>query len=394
MAGGNGPWSGGNGPEDDQGRKGEPRGDNNRGDNRRGSGPQIPDLDQVLRKGQERLRVIMGGGGGGKGGGGSPNGDGNWLFTRQGLFSAAIGLGLVWSYLSFYQVQSNEQSVELLFGKFYEVKGEGLNLAPWPFVSAEIVNTSQQRTTDIGTGTGGGNDNGLMLTGDQNIVDIEFQVVWNVNNPTKYLFNLKDPEDTIRAVAESAVRDIVARSQLAPILNMNRAAVADSMLQEIQTTMDSYDSGISVVRVNLLKSDVPAEVADSFRAVQAAQQERDRLQKVADAYANKVTAAARGQASQTAQEAQAYAAQVVNLAEGDASRFLSVYGEYVKAPAVTRKRMYLEAMEQVMAGTNKVIMDAGGNQGVLPYLPLNSLIPQAKPAIAADGTAPMIGGTN
>lgn len=385
MAGGNGPWGGGNGPEDEddgktQGRRPDPR----NGDNRRAQGPQIPDLDDVFRKGQERLRVIMGGRGNGSGGG-STGGDGNWFFTRQGVISAVIGLGLVWSYMSFYTVKPEEKAVELFLGKFYQVKADGLNVAPWPVVSAVIVNTSQQRTTDIGTGTGGDLDNGLMLTGDQNIVDIEFQVVWNINDPAKYLFNLKDPEDTIRAVAESAVRDIVARSQLAPILNKNRGEVENSLTTEVQSTLDSYDSGISVVRVNLLKSDVPAEVADSFRAVQAAQQERDRLQKEANAYANKVTAAARGQAAQTGQEAQAYAAKVVNEAEGDASRFLSVYAEYVKAPEVTRKRMYLETMEQVLGGANKVIMD-GSAQGAVPYLPLNSLIPPP--------SAPAAGGTN
>ena len=373
MAGGNGPWGGGSGPDDDKGRKGEPR-----GEPRRGAGTQIPELDEVLRKGQERLRVIMGGRGNGGGGG---QGDGNWFFSRQGVISSVIALGLVWSYLSFYQVKPEEKAVELFLGQFYQVKGDGLNLAPWPIVSAVVVNTSQQRTTDIGTGTLGELDNGLMLTEDQNIVDIEFQVVWNINDPAKYLFNLKEPEDTIRAVAESAVRDIVARSQLAPILNKNRGEVADSLAAEVQSTLDSYDSGISVVRVNLLKSDVPAEVADSFRAVQAAQQERDRLQKEANAYANKVTAAARGQASQTGQESQAYAARVVNQAEGDASRFLSVYAEYVKAPEVTRKRMYLETMEQVLAGSNKVIMDGAASQGTVPYLPLQSLLPApAKPA--------------
>jgi membrane protease subunit HflK len=378
MAGGNGPWGGGNGPDDDKGRKGEPR-----GEPRRGAGTQIPELDQVLRAGQERLRVIMGGRGNG-GGGGSQGGDGNWFFSRQGIISTLIALGLVWSYLSFYQVKPEEKAVELFLGKFYQVKGDGLNVAPWPVVSAVVVNTSQQRTTDIGTGAAGDLDNGLMLTGDQNIVDIEFQVVWNINDPAKYLFNLKDPEDTIRAVAESAVRDIVARSQLAPILNKNRGEVETSLTTEVQSTLDSYDSGISVVRVNLLKSDVPAEVADSFRAVQAAQQERDRLQKEANGYANKVTAAARGQASATAQDAQAYAARVINQAEGDASRFLSVYAEYVKAPEVTRKRMYLETMEHVLGGSNKVIMDSAASQGAVPYLPLNNLFkPPAAPASPA-----------
>lgn len=374
MAGGNGPWGGGNGPEDEKGR-----GERRKEEERRGQGPQIPELDEVLRKGQERLRVIMGGGGNGHRGtgNGGPGGDGNWLLTRQGLLASVIGLGLIWSYMSFYTVQSNETSVELFLGKYSQQKGQGLHVAPWPVVTAEIVNTSQQRTTDIGTG--GDLDNGLMLTGDQNIVDLEFQVVWNINDPAKFLFNLKDPEDTIRAVAESAARDIVARSQLAPILNKDRGEVKDDLEREVQATLDTYDSGISVVRVNLLKSDVPAEVADSFRAVQAAQQERDRLQKEANGYANKVTAQARGQASQTGQEAQAYAAQAVNQAEGDASRFDSVYAEYAKAPEVTRKRLYLETMEQVLGDSNKVIMDNANGQGAVPYLPLNSLLP-TKPA--------------
>ena len=375
MAGSGGPWGGGDGPDDDK-RNGDGRnGDGRRGDDRRGSGPQLPEIDQLVKKGQAQLRVLMGGRNGG-GGGGGPKGDVNWFLSPQWLLAAAVAVLLIWSYLSFYTVKPEERSVELLFGKFYRVKEDGLNLAPWPIVSAEIIKTSQQRTTDIGTGAGGDLDNGLMLTGDQNIVDIEFQVVWNVQDPAKFLFNLKEPEDTIKAVAESAVRDIVARSQLAPILNKNRGEVEDSLMSEVQATLDSYDSGISVVRVNLLKSDVPSEVADSFRAVQAAQQERDRLQKEANAYANKVTAAARGQASQTAQEAQAYAAQVVNLAQGDASRFLSVYAEYAKAPEVTRQRMYLETMELVLGGANKVILGGGTQgQGVLPYLPLNTLIP-------------------
>ena len=190
-----------------------------------------------------------------------------------------------------------------------------------------------------------------------------------------------------RSVAESAVRDISARSQLMPILNKDRGAIETQLLTEVQATLDSYDSGISVVRVNLLKSDAPAEVIDAFRSVQAAQQQRDQLQKVADAYANKTTAAARGQASQTAQEAQAYAAQVINQAQGDAARFLSIYGEYVKAPVVTRQRLYLETMERVLGGVNKVIMDTANGAGVLPYLPLSGL--QNMPPLA-----PVAGGSN
>ena len=380
MAGSGGPWGGGgDGPEDDR-RGGDGRKDDGRrGDDKRGSGPQMPEIDQLMKKGQEQLRVLMGGKrgtNGGSNGGGSGGGSGTSFLTPQSLFFGAVGLLLIWLYLSFYTVKPEERSVELFLGKFSSIGEEGLNFAPWPVVSAEIVKTSGQNTTEIGTGVQGELDNGLMLTRDQNIVDIEFGVVWNINDPAKYLFNLKDPEDTIRAVSESAMRDIIARSELAPILNRDRGAIASELVQAVQTTLDSYDSGISIVRVNLLKSDPPKEVIDSFRAVQAAQQQRDQLQKEADAYANKVTAAARGAAAQIGQEAQAYSAQVVNVAQGDASRFDSIYAEYVKAPEVTRKRMYLETMEGILGGMNKVILDGvagAGGQGVVPFLPLNNL---------------------
>lgn len=376
MAGSGGPWGGGgDGPDD----KNKGQDDRRKDGDRRGQ--QVPDVDRLMKKGQEQLRLLMGGKGNGTGnggGGGSGGGDGPVNFiNRQSIFFSVIGLLLVWSYLSFYQLKPEERSVELLFGKFSSIGEEGLNFAPWPFVTAEVLNTTRQNTTAIGTGAGGELDNGLMLTQDQNIVDIEFEVVWIINDPTKYLFNLKDPEGTIRAVAESSVRDIAARSMLMPILNTERGAIGKVLEEEIQATLQSYDSGITVVRVNLLKSDAPEEVKDSFRAVQAAQQERDRLQKEADAYANKVKAQARGNAAQTAEQAKAYATQVVNVAEGDASRFLSIYGEYVKAPAVTRQRLYLETMEQVLGGMKKIIMD-GAVQGTVPYLPLSGLIPTTK----------------
>jgi len=384
MSGSGGPWGGGPGNGDNE------RPSRDDGGRKPGERPKIPEIEDFLKKGTDQLRLLMGGrgnrGGGFNNGGGA--GSGGQMQPRSAFGLGALAALVLWAFMSFYTVKPEEKSVELLFGRFYRIGEEGLHFAPWPFVTAEIVNTSSQNTTEIGTGLKGPTDNGLMLTGDQNIVDIEFEVVWNINDPTKFLFNLKDPEDTIRAVAESAVRDISARSQLMPILNKDRSTIETQLLQEVQATLDSYDSGINVVRVNLLKSDAPAEVIDAFRAVQAAQQERDQLQKVADAYANKVTAAARGQASQTAQEAQAYAARVVNVAEGDAARFLSIYSEYVKAPEVTRKRLYLETMEQVLGAMNKVIMDTPGGQGVVPYLPINDL------GKLAPVPAPTAGGSN
>lgn len=363
MANGNGPWGGGNGPEDDR-----PKG---KRDDNRGPQSQIPEIDDVLRRGQEKLRVIMGGGG--KGGGRPGSGSGGPAVTRQGVAIGVIGAALLWTWMSFYTVRPDEQGVELFLGRFSQLTEPGPHLAPWPLVSAEVISTSQQRTTDVGTGALGEGDNGLMLTGDQNVVDIEFQVVWNISDAGKYLFNLEDPEGTLRASAESAVRDIAARSLLAPILNLEIGEVENALQQEVQATLDSYESGISVVRVNLIKSDVPESVRDAFRAVQAAQQERDRLQKAAEADANKVTAAARGQAAQAEQEAQGYAAQVVNEATGEVSRFAAIYEQYAKAPEVTRERMYLEAMEKVLGGANKIILEGGQ---ALPWLPVDGLLPQ------------------
>ncbi|EGJ21829.1 HflK protein precursor [Cereibacter sphaeroides WS8N] len=333
-----------------------------------------------MKKGQEQLRVLMGGRGrpnGGRGGGGGNGGNPiGPLFTRQGLALGALAAVGVWAFMSFYTVRPEERSVELFLGEFSAIGNPGLNFAPWPFVTAEVVQVTGERTTDIGTGRGGDTDSGLMLTRDQNIVDIEFQVVWNISDPAQFLFNLADPADTIRAVSESAMRDIIARSELSPILNRDRGIIASDLLAAVQTTLDSYQAGINVVRVNFDKADPPQEVIDSFREVQAAQQERDRLEKEADAYANRVTAAARGEAARLTEQAEGYRAEVVNNAEGEASRFNSVYEEYVKAPDVTRRRMYLETMEKVLGSMDKVILDGvqgEGGSGVVPYLPLNEL---------------------
>jgi len=218
-----------------------------------------------------------------------------------------------------------------------------------------------------------------MLTGDENIVDIDFEVVWNITDPAQYLFNLRDPRPTIRAVSESAMREIIAQSDLAPILNRDRASIESRLQELIQNTLNSYESGVNIVRVNFDRADPPSQVIDAFREVQAAEQERDRLEKQADAYANRVTAQARGEAAQVMEEAEAYRAQVVNGATGEASRFSAILEEYNKAPEVTRKRLYIETMEEVLGGLEKVIIDEqSGGQGVVPYLPLNQLQRETK----------------
>jgi membrane protease subunit HflK len=388
MAGNGGPWGGGGGPGGDN------RGGDNRGGRKPGGeGPQIPEIDDIVKKGQEQLRVLMGGrgnnGGGGGGGGGLGAGP---LFTRKGIALGALAAAGLWAFMSFYTVRPEERSVELFLGKISAVGNPGLNFAPWPFVTAEIVQVTGERQTDVGTGRDGDMDTGLMLTRDQNIVDIEFQVVWNITDPAKYLFNLADPTDTIKAVSESAMRDIIARSELAPILNRDRGVIASDLRAAVQSTLDSYNAGINVVRVNFDRADPPREVIDSFREVQAAQQERDRLEKEADAYANRVTAGARGESARLLEESEAYRAQVVNNASGEASRFISVFEEYVKAPDVTRRRMYLETMERVFGDMNKVILDGVGGeqagQGVVPFLPLNELgrMQQGAAAASTSGT--------
>ena len=296
--------------------------------------------------------------------------------TRGTLGLGALVLVAIWGWNSLYTVKPEELSVELFLGKFSAIGNPGLNIAPWPVVKYEIVPVTREQSEDIGTGRSGspGGD-GLMLTTDEAIVDIDFQVVWNINNPAEYLFNLRDGPQTVRAVSESAMREIVAGSELAPLLNRDRTATAQRAEELIQATLDSYASGINVVRVNLNKADPPAEVIDSFRDVQAAEQERDRLEREADGYANRVLAEARGEAAQVLEEAEGYRALVVNEAIGEASRFTAVLQEYLLAPKVTRKRLYIETLERVLGSVDKIILDEniGGSQGVVPYLPLNEL---------------------
>jgi len=377
MAGNNGgPWGGGgnnggqNGGGDDRGPN---RGPNGGGGKRPGQdGPQIPELEDIVKKGQEQLRVLMGGRG--------DNGRGNGAGGPSGpsIGKGAIGIGVVaalvlWMLASFYRVDTSEQSVELLFGKYYSTGEEGLNFAPWPIVTKEIVGVTRENVEDIGVG-GRGSDAGLMLTGDENIVDIDFQVVWNINDAQQFLFNLAEPRETIRAVSESVMREIVARTELTPILTTGKGKIATELQILIQETLDSYNSGVNVVRVNFDKADPPESVADAFREVQAAEQRRDTLEKQADKYSNQVVAQARGEAARLIAKAEGYSAQVVNQAEGEASRFLAVLTEYQKAPEVTRKRLYLETMEKVLGGVDKIILDGSeGSQGVVPYLPLNEL---------------------
>ena len=390
MAGNNGgPWGGGGGNRGD----GD---DDRRPGNRRpgGEGPQIPEIDELMTKGREQLRVLMGGGRGNGAGGGSGLPEGPRI-TRGTVGLAALAAVGLWAFMSFYTVRPEEQSVELFLGSYASTGNPGLNFAPWPLVTYDVVNVTSERTESIGSVSGAQVGDGLMLTTDANIVDVGFQVVWNVNDPSKLIFNLAVPELTVRAISESVMREIIASTPLSPILNRDRGIIADTARAEIQSSLDALDSGINVIRVNLERADPPAEVIDSFRAVQAAEQERDRLQRQADAYANTVLAEARGRGAQILEQAEAYRAQTVNDAIGQASRFSAVLAEYRNAEDVTRRRIYLETMERVLGDMGKIVLDpavAGGESGgsgVVPFLPLNEIMRPAPGtgAAAASSTA-------
>lgn len=368
-----GPWGGGgnSGGDGDDDRRG------NRGGQRPPEGgSQIPEIDELVRKGQDQLRVLMGGRGGG-GNNGAGGGGGGPSIGRGGIVIGVIIAVVLWAAASFYTVKPEEQSVELFLGEYSSTGQPGLNFAPWPLVTHEVINVTSERTEDIGQGRGSAND-GLMLTTDANIVDIDFQVVWNINDPAKLLFNIRDPQLTVRAVSEAAMREIIAASNLAPILNRDRGLIADTARQNIQGTLDDYESGITIVRVNLDTADPPREVIDSFREVQAAEQERDRLQRQADAYANRVLAEARGEGARVIEASEGYRARVVNESIGEASRFIAVAQEFNRAPEVTQRRLYLETIERTLGQLDKVLIDessgsADGGQGIVPYLPLNEL---------------------
>ena len=394
-----GPWGGGgNKGGGDSGNNGSGKngGDRGQGGPGRGPGgekPPIPEIDELVKRGQEQLRVLMGGRGGdrgkGKGGGG---GGGRGPMLTRGTVGLGVLVGLVlWGMASFYTVRPEQQSIELTLGKFSGIGTEGLNFAPWPVVTAEVFDVTTNRAESIGVGRGSGDNDGLMLTTDENIVDIDFQVVWNVKNAEEFKFSLRDPQQSVRAIAESAMREIIAQSELAPILNRDRAAIEAQVRELIQTTLDRRDTGINIIRVNFNKVDPPSQtvtvtdgegrtsqesVIDAFRDVQAAEQERDRMERQADAYANRRTAEARGESAQLLEAAEGYRARVVNDAVGEASRFEAVLTEYTAAPEVTRKRLYLETMEKVLGDVDKIILEntaGGGGQGVVPYLPLNEL---------------------
>jgi membrane protease subunit HflK len=370
--GSGGPWGGGSGGKGPWG--GGPQ----------SSGPSPPDLEEMLRRGQDKLRRVLPGGNlGGKG------------FAILGL--AAI---VLWGFSGVFQVGPDELGVVLRFGQDVREVQPGLNYhLPYPIETVLTPKALRVNKIDIGmravddirrgSATRDVPEESLMLTGDENIVDVDFSVLWKVK-PTgvgDYLFNIQNPEGTVKAVAESAMREVVGRSEIQPILTGARQTIETAVMDLMQKTLDSYGAGIFVQQVQMQKVDPPTQVIDSNRDVQAARADLERAVNEGQTYANRVVPEARGKVAQITQAAEAYRQQTVAEATGQTSRFLKIYEQYQKAPDVTRERMYLETMERVLGGADKIILDSGGRDGssVVPYLPLNEL---TKPRTPSTGARP------
>ncbi len=356
--GGGGPWGGGQ-----NGGGGGPWGQGPKGPGGPGGGGnQPPDLEDILRRGQDRLKNAL------PSGGGMP-GPGVLVF-------AGLALLAVWVFKAVYTVQPDEVAVELRFGKpKAELSMPGLHFHLWPIETVEKVVTAEKLIT-IGSRAGGANaagqTSGLMLSGDQNIVDVTFSIAYQVTNPTEYLFDVADPDSMVRQVGESAMREVVGRRPAQDIFRDNRQGIADDVRAIAQGTLDGYKAGLSINAISIEDASPPTQVADAFNEVQRAEQDEDRFVEEANQYSNQRLGQARGQAAQITEEAAAYKNRIVEEAKGEAQRFVSVYDEYAKAPDVTRKRLFLETMEKVYRESNKIIMDENG-QGVVPYLPLQEL---------------------
>ncbi|MEE8438127.1 MAG: FtsH protease activity modulator HflK [Micropepsaceae bacterium] len=340
------------------------------------SGTQPPDLEELLKKGQEKLRAMLPGG-----------------FGRSSALIAVLIVGVVWALSGIYVVQPDQQGVVLRFGEVVARTSSGMNYhLPWPIETVEKPSVTRENQISIGfaPATDGSNQDrqvpqeSLMLTGDENIVDINFTVFWIIQDAADYLFNVENPGDpnallkvaTIKAVSEASMREIIGRNVIDTVLTENREMIQDDVRILAQQILDSYGAGVTIQRVQMQKADPPAQVIDAYRDVQAARTDQDRMRNEAEAYANRIVPEARGAAARITEQAEAYKQQVVAEADGEAQRFMFVLNEYQNAPQVTRRRIYLETMQQIFGGMNKVILDT--ENGVTPYFPL--------PAITQGGT--------
>jgi modulator of FtsH protease HflK len=345
------------------------------------SGPNPPDLEEILRRSQDKLRSVLPGG----------------SLGGKGAIIIALLAVLLWGFSGIYQVAPDELGIVLRFGEYVRDAQPGLNIKfPYPIETVLTPKVLNINRIDIGMRVEDGLRRGtswrdvpeesLMLTGDENIVDVDFTVLWRIkpNGAADYLFNIQSPEGTVKAVAESAMREVIGRSEIQPILTGARQNVETAVQDLMQRVLDNYQSGIQITQVQMQKVDPPQQVIDAFRDVQAARADAERAQNEAQTYANKVVPDARGRSAQILQAAEAYREQTVAEATGQASRFSQVYEQYKKAPDITRQRLYLETMEKVLGGADKIILDASpsgsGSTGVVPVLPLNEITrPQPRP---------------
>jgi modulator of FtsH protease HflK len=361
QGGGGGGWKGGGGGPWGQGPSGG------------GGGGQQPDLEELLRRSQDRLKQVMPGSG---------------VPGPLLVLLAAIGVAVAGFYAFTFRVQPDELGVVLRFGEFVRQEPPGLHYRwPYPVEEVRLPKVTRKNTIEVGfrstlvrrgtTGTTNVPEESGMLTGDENVVEVPFVVIWRIQDAEKYLFRIQNPESTVKDVAESAMREVIGKTDFERILTTELGAVRTSVQRLMQETLDRYQSGIIIDEISLQRVFPPAAVADSFRDVQAARIDLETLKNQAQAYASKIVPEARGAANRIIAEAEAYKNQTVEEARGQASRFEQVLTEYQKAPEVTRQRLYLETMERVLGGADKIILDSKGGPGVVPYLPLDQL--QRKP---------------
>ena len=333
-------------------------------------GPTPPDIDEIIKNIQDKIKRFFPGG---SASGGKP------------IVFGLVILLIIWALSGLYRVLPDEQGVVLRFGKFVKTTQPGLNYhLPFPVEGVLTPKVTKVNRMDIGfrserdsgfgsSGVADVPEESLMLTGDENIVNIDFSVFWVIKDAGNFLFKIQDPATTVKAAAETAMREVIAKSKLQSILTEGRSKIENETQDIAQSLLDEYESGIQITQVQTQKADPPDQVIDAFRDVQAARADMERAKNEAQAYANDVIPRARGEAAKILQEAEAYKKQVVAIAEGEASRFISIYNEYALAKEVTQERMYLETMEKVLADIDKVIIDKNASSGVVPYLPLPEL---------------------
>jgi modulator of FtsH protease HflK len=361
---GGGPW--GSGPKGPWGSGPQP------------VGPRPPDLEDLLRRGQDRLQQMLPGG----------------YFSGLGISVILLFIVAIWLASGFYRVQSEELGAVLRFGKYVRDAQPGLNYhLPYPIETVLLPKALRVSAISIGmtliddpTRRGRTRrdvpEESLMLTGDENIVDVEFTVLWRIkpNGVADFLFNIQNPEGTVKAVAESSMREVIGRSNIQPILTAARTVTELGVQDLMQKTLDRYGSGVLIQQVQMERVNPPAQVIESFNDVQNAKIDFERLQNEAQTYANRVVPDARGRAAQILQVAEGYKQQAIAEARGQSARFLKVYEEYNKAKEVTRERLYLETMERILGSADKLVFDGNSaGQGVVPYLPLNELTPRRPP---------------